>query len=226
MLTRDKYIAILEKRSSVADTESVPNIDNQEIALKERDDNLNDNRDYLKGIFGEAGNVESNQSKTVSRLFPGKSPKESGTVLMKLARQLFDTALGSSDGLIKNASAVYREVALHSFTDELEKISSLLDDLTTRNLMTQPKTYHLPDPDAPTAPRGVARGTVRGAVPGAARTMGQSAVPGSAPGVAQSVGRSAAPSTVPSAAQVAQKLRPATGTSLASKSGFFGRFFH
>jgi hypothetical protein len=123
MLTRDFYIAILEKRAA----EEAPN-DSQETALKEYADNAKDNRAYLSGIFDNTGAAEKASSREASKLFPGKSEKESGYMFMKVARALFNDALAQAEtsGLMKTASAAYREVAFHSFCEELAKIAEQL----------------------------------------------------------------------------------------------------
>lgn len=121
MLTRDTYIAILEKRAAEERM-----VDNQDVAHDEYAANMDDNRTYLKDIFDNAKSVEQNQTKHVGRLFPGKSKKESGQVLLKVARQLFDAALENvPDGLVKTAEPHYREAAFRSFVSELEKIAAL-----------------------------------------------------------------------------------------------------
>jgi hypothetical protein len=158
MLTRDFYIATLEKRAA----EEAPN-DSQETALSEFASNMKDNRAYLTGIFDNAGAVEKTDSREAGKLFPGKTEKESGYVFMKVARALFDEALvnAETNGLLKTASPAYREVAFHAFCEELEKIAVVAAPSVaahqatlragTTGMGAAPKTWHIPDPDAGTA---------------------------------------------------------------------------
>lgn len=120
MLTRDSYIAILEKRAS-----SEGPIDNVDVAMKEVNSIQNDDREYLGGLFTKAHDVEKGQSKMVSKLFPGDSKKEPGAVLMKTAHyEAFIEAMGEHE-LLKTASPAYNEVVFRGFCDELEKIAAL-----------------------------------------------------------------------------------------------------
>lgn len=120
MLTRDNYIALLEKRAAEETA-----VDSQEMALSERNENRSDSRAQLDKLFANTGAVEKNQSKEVSKLFPGKSEKEPGPILMKIAQRAFDQAvLRAEGGVLKTASAEYRAVAFRSFCSELEKIAS------------------------------------------------------------------------------------------------------
>lgn len=133
MLTRDAYIAILEKRAAEEHF-----VDNQDVAHDEYAANMSDNKDYLKGIFDNAKSVEQQQTKHVGKLFPGKEKKESGQVLLKVARQLFNEALENAQGgIIKTAEPYYQEVAFRSFVSELEKIAALkgqtLSQVATKN---------------------------------------------------------------------------------------------
>ena len=118
MLTRDSYIAILEKRASAEDSQ-----DNVDVANKEVSSIKSDSRDYLGGLFSRASDVQNNQSKTVSKLFPGNSKKEYGTVLMKTAHTVFIESMVGR-GLLKTASPAYTEVVFRGFCDELEKIAA------------------------------------------------------------------------------------------------------
>lgn len=113
MQTRDLYVALLEKRAS----------DGQETALEEVAANRADSGSYLGGMFSQAGNVKSTDSKLVGKLFPGKEEKETGNHLLKVAHALFEQALPQVT-LLKTASPMYREVAFRSFVDELEKIGA------------------------------------------------------------------------------------------------------
>jgi hypothetical protein len=159
MQTRDFYIATLEKRA--AEESSV--IDNQEAALNDFASNAKDNRQYLGELFDNAGAVEKEQAKTVSKLFPGKTEKESGGQMLKLAaRELFNDALVQAEeqGLLKTASAAYREVAFHAFCSELEKIAAIrgqtMGQLAHKNDVgsQMAKTWHVADP-METAHRGM-----------------------------------------------------------------------
>ena len=122
MLTRDHYIALLEKRA--ADESAASSYDGQATAIKEYGENKADNKNYLGGLFDNTGSVEKSQSSLASKLFPGKGEKESGQVLMKVARALFDDAVVQAPGgFLKTGSPHYQEVAFHSFYEELEKIA-------------------------------------------------------------------------------------------------------
>lgn len=122
MLTRDHYIAILEKRASDEASSAA------EIANKEVVDNTKDNRTYLGGLFDNTSSVEKHQTKQVGKLFSGKGvEQEPGGQFLKVARVIFDDAMLSAhkEGLMKTASPAYREVAFHSFCQELEKIGGV-----------------------------------------------------------------------------------------------------
>lgn len=144
MLTRDAYIAILEKRA--ADEQAA--VDSAEVASDEVASNRDDNRAYLKGLFEQAGAVEKGQSKQIGKLFPGNEDKVSGNVFLKVARQMFDEAFGQvEDGHIKTASPHYREVAFHAFVNELEKIAgpstTMHQAFLNRNAGAAPKVFHI-----------------------------------------------------------------------------------
>lgn len=120
MLTRDSYIAILEKRATAEGP-----VDNVEAAMKEVSSIQSDDKAYLGGLFTRADDVEKNQSKTISKLFPGESKKEPGAVLMKAAHyEAFVAAMGEHE-LLKTASPAYNEIVFRGFCDELEKIAAL-----------------------------------------------------------------------------------------------------
>jgi hypothetical protein len=121
MLTRNDYIAILEKKA-----EDTVHTDSQEAAIKDYESNMSDNRTYLKGLFDQAGAVEKDESKQISKLFPGKEDKESGHVFLKVARQLFDSAFDAVEvGYVKTSAAPYKEVAFRGFINELEKTGAI-----------------------------------------------------------------------------------------------------
>lgn len=117
-LTRDDYIACLEKRATAED--------NQDVALGELAANRTDSRAQLGHLFDQAGASEKGQSKQIAKLFPGKEEKESGHVLLKVARELFDTAFDclEGEGHFKTAAANYREIVFRGYVDELAKIGA------------------------------------------------------------------------------------------------------
>lgn len=119
MLTRDHYIAVLEKRA--AEGFPVPHSnDSAQTALEEVQDNMGDNRSELKGLFSNASAQQTQASKELNKLFPS-GKRETAAPLLKLAarRALTETAL------LKEASPQYMEVAFRSFERELEKIAVL-----------------------------------------------------------------------------------------------------
>lgn len=124
MLTRDSYVALLEKRAADAAESSIEPTDSAEATAQEYRKNLEDNRQYLHGVFPNAGEVESNQSATVKKLF-NNMPKDTivGTPLLKVARAIFFEAV--QGGHIKTASPIHAELAYRAFVDELEKIAAL-----------------------------------------------------------------------------------------------------
>lgn len=131
MLTRDYYVALLEKRASENLPDEAPGVnpppvlDSAQVTTNEHNKNLADNREYLHGIFPNAGEVESNQSATMKKLF-NNLPKDTITSnpLIKVAREMFFGAI-ESGGLMKTAAPIHREVAFSAFCDELEKIAAL-----------------------------------------------------------------------------------------------------
>lgn len=114
MITRDTYIALLEKRASE---------DNLQTAMSELSSNRTDSNDRLKKLFDNSSSVEKTDSKHVGKLFPGKSKKEVGNELMKIARDLFKSALTETE-LLKTSEPAYVEVAFRGFLRELEKIGA------------------------------------------------------------------------------------------------------
>ncbi len=137
MFTRDFYIATLEKRAA----EAAP-ADSVELASKQRDEIVTEDRSTLKGLFDTASNAQKDSTALASKLFPSKAKdvdKQSGNPMMKVARELFNRAWPHvEDGLIKTASPAYREVAFRSFYSELEKLArNQLQDLGVRQGVTQ-----------------------------------------------------------------------------------------
>lgn len=134
MFTRDSYVALLEKRAEYGDVHSdphsvsgaptsTPGMDSAAATTQEHDRNKEDNRQYLHGIFPNAGAVQSNQTATIKQMF-SNLPKDTITSnpLLKVARAVFFDALQQGD-MLKTASPIHIELAYHAFCDELEKIS-------------------------------------------------------------------------------------------------------
>ena len=149
MLTRDHYIAILEKRAA---DESAASYDAVEVADKEIASNSQDNKAYLGTLFDNTSSVQRHQTKQLDKLLPGKTPKETAAPLIKAAaRELFDSAL-SEAGLLKTASPAYREVAFRSFCSELEKLGMTGTDTTMHDAFRRvnggqaARTFHVADP--------------------------------------------------------------------------------
>src|ERR1051325_5766123 len=119
VLTRDSYIAALEKRA----TSDLPNymVDNRAVAQEEHRTNQSDSRGQLVELFSNAKNVEKGDSKLMSKLWPAKGEKDTSNPLIKVARSAFHKAIQDT-AFFKTASAHYMGVALRSFEDELEKI--------------------------------------------------------------------------------------------------------
>jgi len=189
MLTRDFYIATLEKRAS----EEVSN-DSQETALSEFENNKKDNKAYLTSIFDNSGAVEKAESREAGKLFPGKEDKESGYVFMKVARALFDSALAEVEplALLKTASAAYREVAFHAFCEELEKIAMMPAPSTALHQANRaaasgaaPKVWHVPDPSeaGTAAARFIQPGQSAGVSPAVAKMRQEAAQRAAKPGI-------------------------------------------
>lgn len=140
MLTRDFYIATLEKRAS--DTPA----DSAELIQQQYDASIKDDRAALGQYFDNAGSIQKEQGRTVDRLFPGKSKsveKVYGGPLLKVARELFNQAWPEIEGgLMKTAEPSYREIAFRAFAEEIEKIAApakgqTLSQLTSRNAIRQ-----------------------------------------------------------------------------------------
>lgn len=123
MFTRDAYVALLEKRATDTESSVEPN-DSAEATAMEYRKNLEDNRQYLHGIFPNAGEVQANQSATIKKLFDNlPSGTIVGTPLLKVARAVFFEAI--SQGHVKTASPIHAELSYRAFCDELEKIANL-----------------------------------------------------------------------------------------------------
>lgn len=129
MLTRDRYIALLEKRASYDGTnpltESIPYNDSAQYAKQEHDANMSDSRADLKNYFNRADDIERNNTSEVRKLFdmPGKDIRVNHP-LMKVARDVFFDALSRQGNFMKTATPIHLELAYKSFTDELEKIAA------------------------------------------------------------------------------------------------------
>ncbi len=153
MLTRDFYIATLEKRAA----ETTP-ADSAEMAQQQYDATVKDDRSTLREYFDGAGTVERQQGQAVGKYFPGKHKgveKVYGGPLLKVARQLFNEVWPQvEDGLMKTASPQYREIVFRSFYNELEKLGApnALQQVTAANLRRQQSapTYRIGA--APTVP--------------------------------------------------------------------------
>lgn len=128
MLTRDSYIAILEKRAS--DETSIPLNDSAEATIQEHNRNKEDNRQYLHDVFSNAGEAQSEQGKDVRKLFANATSRTiTSNPLLKLAhsknaiRESFFGAFQNAS-ILKTAAPIYLELAYSSFNNELEKITS------------------------------------------------------------------------------------------------------
>lgn len=130
MLTRDSYIALLEKRASAES--SIPPNDSAEATTQEHNNNKEDNRQYLHSIFPNAAEVQSNQSATIKKLFSETSGKTiTSNPLLKLGSAVFKTISRepfinaiNETSFFKNASPLYIELAYGAFCNELEKIGT------------------------------------------------------------------------------------------------------
>lgn len=125
MLTRDPYVALLQKRA--AEESSIPSNDSAEATYQEYSKNMEDNRQYLHGLFDQAGSVQSHQTSEIKKLFPSaEGQKISGHPLLKVAtdRTVFFVAVEQGQ-LLKTAAPIHLEVAYQAFMDEIEKIAAL-----------------------------------------------------------------------------------------------------
>lgn len=123
MLTRDPYVAALEKRAfqewaeNEADEKSNWAVN---AANREHEKIKSDSRQQLGELFSNAGGLESEATKTVKELFPGaEGDKETSSPFIKVARHCFN-----STTMLKQASPIYKELVMRSFCDELEKIDA------------------------------------------------------------------------------------------------------
>lgn len=136
MLTRDSYVALLEKRAEMYDVykdpesashapTAVPENDSAASATQEHNKIKEDSRDYLHTLFPNAGAVQENQSAHMKKLFTdlGKDTVI-GNPLIKVARAVFFNAVQQGD-FLKTASPIHVEMAYRSFCDELEKIAAI-----------------------------------------------------------------------------------------------------
>ncbi len=143
MLTRDSYVALLEKRAADAAESAIEPTDSAQLTTQQYRENMADSREYLHGAFSQAGAVEGNQSATVKKLFNNiPSGAIVGTPLMKVARAIFDEAV--EKGVIKTASPIHAEVAYRSFIDELEKIAALKPQTLTQVAAKNQTAMRLP----------------------------------------------------------------------------------
>ena len=155
MLTRDSYIALLEKRAQ--EESSVPNIDSSGVAENEYEKNLKDSNTILHELFTQATSTESNQSSEAKKLFPGSDHemhRESGNPLMKVAKSVFLDIVQSTE-FSKTASPLHLELAFGSFCNELAKIAALkpqtMSQLSQKNniaMKMPPKTWNIGGPAA------------------------------------------------------------------------------
>lgn len=123
MITRDAFVAALEKRAFEA-PESIPANDSAQATVEQISKNRDDNRDYVHGIFSNAGAVQTQQTEEAKKLFPStEGTKFSGNLLMKVARNTFFSVMGQGN-FLKTASPMHIELAYTAFTDELEKIAT------------------------------------------------------------------------------------------------------
>lgn len=133
-MTRDSYVALLEKRATTDEDvlhEAIPSNNSAETADIEHNQNREDHRNYLHSIFSNASRVQENQSSELRKLFPGLSNKTvTSNPLIKVAsRQTFITVLQGHGNFLKTAAPLHIEVAFNAFQDELEKISNALSPL-------------------------------------------------------------------------------------------------
>lgn len=161
MLTRDSYVALLEKRAAESDIESVQHIDSAQVTTSEHNSNKEDNRQYLHGIFPNAGEVQSNQTATVKKLFNNTKDAITSNPLMKLAeaRRVFFGAI-NANGMAKTASPMYLELMFSSFKDELEKIAALkpqnLAQVAAKNQVAMSRPAKVWDLSSPASVAGAA----------------------------------------------------------------------
>lgn len=163
MLTRDSYVALLEKRAELYDNHpdpqsashaptAVPENDSAAATAAEHSKIKEDNRQYLHGIFPNAGAVQENQTAHIKKLF-SNLPKDTITSnpLLKVARAMFYEAVQHGQ-FMKTASPIQRELAFSSFCNELEKIAALkpqtMAQVATKNqiAMAHPKVWDLSSP--------------------------------------------------------------------------------
>lgn len=117
MITRDYYVALLEKRAMdyIAEQETDP----VKATMNDRSKIVEDTRTQLGTLFDNTSSVQSNQTSEINKLFPGgHGTKQHGNALIKVARANFFDAVGS------RLSPLYAEQAYRSFCDEIEKIAS------------------------------------------------------------------------------------------------------
>lgn len=136
MLTRDQYVALLEKRASEhLDPlhESIAPNDSAELMTQQQNQVHADDRDYLHSVFAHAAAVQNNQSSELKKLFPGmhasshpdshKRDVVTSSPLIKVARDTFFAAIEETN-FLKTASPFHLELAYRSFVEELEKIAA------------------------------------------------------------------------------------------------------
>jgi hypothetical protein len=120
-LTRDHYIYSMTKQAS---DELGPDygVDNAVQANKEHTQNQGDTRTTLRGLFANAGAVESGNSRTVDSLLPrGGASRETSNPLMKLAFQSFLDELQKIAGSI--ASGI-KQVTNESILGKMQALTA------------------------------------------------------------------------------------------------------
>jgi hypothetical protein len=125
MLHRDDYIMMLEKRASNFDGGATGpdydhDINSAEVANSDHRKNLGDNRDTLGGLFNNMGEAQKVETRLANKLFPSERfKKDTSSPLLKVAMA---TLSGSPS--FQDFSPHYKAVAIHGFTEELEKIAA------------------------------------------------------------------------------------------------------
>lgn len=122
MLTRDLYIAFLEKRAS--EESSIPPNDSAAATTDEFESNQKDQNAFLHANFSRASSVQAQQTAEAKKIWSDVDGKKiSGNPLMKVAmRNVFNNAVYNTH-ILKEASPIHCEMAFQSFCDELEKIA-------------------------------------------------------------------------------------------------------
>ncbi len=158
MLTRDSYIALLEKRASMES--SIPPNDSAAETHEEFKKNQADNREYLHSIFNTAGAAADNMQ-NIKKSFGDLSDKTViGHPLLKVANREFFFSTMQSNELLKTASPLHIEVAFSAFCDELEKIAALkpqnLAQVAAKNRVAMSRPAKAWDLSSPASSMGAA----------------------------------------------------------------------